>query len=161
MISSLAVIVCSLYACSRAAGGRPGASAVNAATPPDGVERELKQSKFCSDAAANFWNRHNWKDGETGEVARHTYTNHFNKALNKCLVDVHGLEPIEKGQVFETDHIYDALENKVLAARLITKKNSDPGAEVVRLALIKDGQFVKNKEEVATFMPWFEGLMTQ
>src|ERR1700684_3297775 len=49
---------------------------------------ELKYSQFCTEAAEKFWNRHEWKDQhEIRQIA--SYTSHYNKKLNKCLVDVY------------------------------------------------------------------------
>lgn len=136
------------------------ASAASHADVFDAAEKELKDSKFCSDAAEKFWNRHDWKDNTDLRLIT-TYTSHYSKALNKCLVDVHGANTYIKGKVMETDHIYDALENKVFAAQLLTKKGADADAEVEKMLLIKDGRMVRSKEEVDSFIPWFKSLMTQ
>ena len=117
-----------------------------------------KSANECAEAAAKFWNRNEWKDqNESGKSV--TYTNHYNAKLNKCLVDVHGVEAVTKGEVYESDHIYDALENKVLGARWLTKKAVDPDAEAQQTVFIKDGRPVRQPEDVAAFVPWFNGLM--
>ena len=118
---------------------------------------ELKYSKFCTEAAEKFWNRHEWKDQhEPGQITSHT--SHYKKRLTKCLVDVHGISTLS-GKVAESDHVYDALEDAVLAGRWIVRK---AGAEdVLNVILIKDGRTIKDKQEAASFVPWFQGLMTE
>lgn len=118
---------------------------------------ELKYSKFCTEAAEKFWTRHDWKDRhDVGEIA--SYTSHYNKRLKKCLVDVHAATLV-KGKVLESDHVYDALENTVVAGRVLLKKQAGPDGEVEKLLLIKDGSIIRDKREAAAFLPRFQSLM--
>jgi glutaredoxin 2 len=83
---------------------------------------ELKYSQLCTQAAEKFWNRHDWKDQQDlHESVR--YTSHYNKNLNKCLVDVHGIELLSgEKKVSVSDHVYDALEDTILGGRVILRK---------------------------------------
>jgi hypothetical protein len=128
------------------------------AAPADsGRMEKLKYSQFCTEASEKFWNRHDWKDQhEPSQIT--SYTSHYNKGLTRCLVDVHGISTLA-GKVAESDHVYDALEDTVLGGRWIVKK---AGAEdVLNVILIKDGRTIKDKQEAAAFVPWFQGLMTE
>ena len=66
---------------------------------------ELKYSRFCTETAEKFWSRHDWKDEQDFHQVT-SYTSHYNKNLNKCLVDVHGVQLL-KGKVLESDHVYE------------------------------------------------------
>ncbi len=116
---------------------------------------DLKYSKFCSDAAATFWNRHGGKDRrDVRDIA--SYTSHYNRILNKCLVDVHTLS-LNGNQVIEGDHVYDALEGTVLAGRMFLKEND----QIKSTVLVKDGRAIQDPQEAASFIPWYESLMTE
>ena len=120
----------------------------------------LAKSKFCTEAALNFWNRHSWKDNPyPSQIV--DYTSHYNAALNKCLVDVHSVTPGTGAKVVEADHIYDAFEDKVLAGQLLTKKSAYPDADIEGAVLIRDGQFIRGNEAVKSFIPWFKALMLE
>ncbi len=119
---------------------------------------ELKYSKFCSEASEKFWSRHDWKDEhDLSQIT--SYTSHYNKKLNKCLVNVHGISP-NMGKVLESDHVYDALEDTVLCGRVLTRK-SFPDGDIQSVVLIKDGKPIRNKQEATSFEPWFLSLMTE
>jgi hypothetical protein len=80
----------------------------------DARMEELKYSQFCTDAADKFWKRHDWA-GEQDVQHINSYTSHYNKKLNKCFVDVHGVTLLtDQHKVMESDHIYDALEDTVV-----------------------------------------------
>ena len=129
------------------------------ADEPDARFDDLKRSKFCADAAEAFWKRNNWKD-EKDPLDQSSYTSHYNKSMNECLVDVHGVNlEIEKGKIYESDGIFDALENKSIAGRWQVKKDANPDTEPERYMLIKGGHRVE-KGDAASFLPWFETLMT-
>jgi hypothetical protein len=119
---------------------------------------ELKYSRFCTEAAEKFWSRHDFKENQ--DVRRIvSYTSHYNKKLNKCLVDVHS-SYLLKGEVSETDHVYNALEDTVLGGRVLLRKGGLDG-EIETVAFIKDGRTIRDKREAAVFVPWFQGLMTE
>ncbi len=125
----------------------------------DAKFEDLKHSKFCADAAEAFWKRNNWKDG-TDLLDQSSYTNHFNKSMNKCLVDVHELNlEIEKDKVYESDNVFDALENKGIAVKQRITRKADPATEPGRYVLIRDGHLV-GEDDAPSFLSWFETLMT-
>ena len=120
---------------------------------------DLTRSKFCADAAEAFWKRNRWKD-EKDPLDQSSYTSHYNKSMNKCLVNVNEFNlEIEKGKVYEQDSVFDALENKSVAARWQVKKNGDSDTEPERYILFKDGRRV-GTDDVPSFLPWFQSLMT-
>jgi glutaredoxin 2 len=134
------------------------ASAASQQSAIDPRMEELKYSQFCTEAAEKFWSRHEWKDQH--DLTQITsYTSHYNKNLAKCLVDVHGVLTLN-GKVVESDHVYDALEDTVLCGRLLVRK-AVPDGEIESVVLIKDGRPVRDKQEAALFVPWFQSLMTE
>lgn len=120
---------------------------------------ELKRSRFCTDAAEKFWARHDWKNQHDMQNIV-TYTSHYNKTLNKCLVDVHGVSLKDQGQVMESEHVYDAFEDTVIGGRVLLRKGGVEGA-IQTVLFIKDGHTVRDKQETALVQPWFDTLMTQ
>lgn len=121
---------------------------------------ELKHSQFCTEAAGRFWSRHDWKDDRDLHQVT-SYTSHYNKNLNRCLVDVHGVLQLEsRGEVSESDHVYDALENSVLGGRVLLRKGGIDG-EIKAVVSIKDGRTIRDRQEAASFTPWFQSLMTE
>jgi hypothetical protein len=120
----------------------------------------LKYSKFCTDSAAQFWNRHKWKDQhDLSQIT--SYTSHYSKKLNKCLVDVHGvLLMTSEDKVSESDHIYDALEDAVLGGRVILRKGG-PEGEIEAMVSIQDGHDIRDEQKKAAFVPWFQSLMIE
>jgi hypothetical protein len=85
---------------------------------------ELKYSQFCTEAAERFWQRYDWKTQQNLRVT--SYTSHYNKNLNRCFVDVHGVRPL-KGKVYESDHVFDALENTVLGGGVVLREGGVDG----------------------------------
>jgi hypothetical protein len=128
--------------------------------PLDTRMEELKYSQFCTEAADKFWKRHDWAGRQDAHVID-SYTSHYNKKLNKCLVDVHGLALVSGEQkVMESDHIYDALEDTDLGGRVVLRKGQQDG-EIESVVLIKDGSGIRDEQERAAFLPWFHGLMSE
>lgn len=104
----------------------------------DARMEELKYSQFCTEAADKFWKRSDWAAQQDARVIN-SYTSHYNKRLNKCLVDVHGLTLMTgEHKVMESDHIYDALENTDLGGRVILRKGGQDG-EIESVVSIRDG----------------------
>lgn len=132
--------------------------AASAASTVDSRMDELKYSRFCTDAAERFWSRHDWKNQQDLHHVD-SYTSHYNRNLNKCFVDVHGLVLL-KGELLESDHVFDALENTHLGGRDVLRKGGLDG-EVESVALIKDGRAIRERQERLSFVPWFQGLMTE
>jgi hypothetical protein len=121
---------------------------------------ELKYSQFCTEAAEKFWKRHDWKDQhDLSQIT--SYTSHYNKTLNKCLVDVHGVLLLSsEKKVSESDHIYDALEDTVLGGQVILRKGG-PEGEIEAMVLVQDGHAIRDEQKRAAFVPWFQSLMTE
>jgi len=120
----------------------------------------LKYSQFCTEAADKFWKRHDWA-AEQDVQHLNSYTSHDNKKLNKCLVEVHGLTLVsDQHKAMEPDHIYDALQDTVLGGRVTLRKNGQDG-EIESVALIKDSHPIRDQQERAAFLPWFQGLMAE
>jgi hypothetical protein len=89
------------------------------------------------------------------------YTSHYNKKLNKCFVDVHGLTLVsDEHKAMESDHIYDALEDTVLGGRVILRKDGQDG-QIESVVLIKDSHPIRDEQERAAFVPWFQSLMAE
>lgn len=126
----------------------------------DARMEELKYSQFCTEAADKFWKRHDWAAQQDASVIN-SYTSHYNKKLNKCFVDVHGLTLVSgEHKVIESNHIYDALEDTVLGGRVILRKGGQDG-EIESVMLIKDSHPIRDEQERATFLPWFQSLMAE
>lgn len=120
---------------------------------------DLKLARLCSDAADKFWGRHNWKDDSGGAAI---YSNHFNKQVRRCLVDVHTVSPSKPtGETVESDQIFDALDYDVLASQSLTEKSTGLNPEILRASYTKGSRTVLGKEEIERFLPWFKALMTQ
>jgi len=126
----------------------------------DARMEELKYSQFCTEAADKFWKRHDWA-GQQDVQHINSYTSHYNKKLNKCFVDVHGLTLVsDEHKVMESDHIYDALEDTVLGGRVILRKDGQDG-QIESVVLIKDSHPIRDEQERAAFIPWFQSLMAE
>lgn len=155
IVIPVAALVIFGFAC-RVADQHEAASTASQKSAVDSRMEELKYSQFCTQAAEKFWNRHDWKDRQDlREMV--SYTSHYNKNLNKCLVDVHGVYLLE-GKVSESDHVYDALEDSVLGGRVLLRKGGIEG-EVENVVLVKDGRTIRDEQEMAAFIPWFQSLM--
>ena len=128
-----------------------------AAQPSDQVGESLRRSQFCARAAKEFFEPR--KDDPIADSI--TYTSHFNKALGKCLVKIQRSSLVkESGNVLEMNHIYDALEGKVLGGKILTKKmvkGEEP--KVVSIMLLKDGRTIRDLTEAAAVVLWFDRLM--
>jgi len=123
----------------------PNPSAVAQRQTVDVQLGELKRSQFCTDAAEKFWARHDWKNQHDIQNIV-TYTSHYNKTLNKCLVDVHGVSLLkDQGQVMEADHVYDAFEDTVIGGRVLLRKGGVEGETVL---FVKDGHTVRDKARI-------------
>ena len=132
-------------------------ASVAKAEPPDQVGESLKRSQFCARAAKEFF-----EPQKADAIAESiTYTSHFNKALNKCLVKIQRILLVkESSNVLEMNHIYDALEGKVLGGKILTKKmvkGEEPN--VVGIMLLKDGKTIRDPDEAAAVVLWFDRLM--
>jgi len=126
----------------------------------DARMEELKYSQFCTEAADKFWKRHDWA-GQQDLEHINSYTSHYNKKLNKCFIGVHGLTLVSgQHKVMESDHIYDALEDTVIGGRIILRKDGQDG-EIESVVLIKDSHPIRDQQERAGFLPWFQGLMAE
>jgi hypothetical protein len=156
-IAVLIVAVLSGIAC-KVADRREGDSATSQKSAADSRMEELKYSQFCTEAASKFWSRHDWKD-QLDIRQMVLYTSHYNKHLNKCLVDVHQISVLN-GETSESDYVHDALENTVLGVRVVLRKGGLEG-EIENVLLVKDGRRIRDKQEAASFVPWFQGLMTE
>lgn len=75
------------------------------------------------------------------------------------MVDVHVVSLL-KGEVSESDHVYDALEDTVLGGRVLLRKGGLDG-EIETVVLVKDGHTIRDKQEAASFAPQFQKLMTE
>jgi hypothetical protein len=60
----------------------------------------------------------------------------------------------------ESDHVYDALGDIVLGGRRILRKGRQDG-EIESVVLIKDGRAIRDEQERAAFIPWFQSLMAE
>ena len=56
--------------------------------------------------------------------------------------------------------MYDALEDTVLCGRVLVKKGG-PDGDIESVVLIKDGITIRDKQEAASLVPWFQSLMTE
>lgn len=61
----------------------------------------------------------------------------------------------------ETNHIYDALEGRVLGGEIRTKKIVEGNEEVVGIAVLKNGEFIRDPSQAASVLIWLEGLMSE
>ena len=127
------------------------------AQPSDQVGESLKRSQFCTRSAKKFFE----PQAADTTFDSITYTSHFNKALNKCLVKIQKIALVkESSNVLEMNHIYDALEGKVLGGKILTKKmTKDEKPKVVGITLLKDEKIVRDPTEAAVVMLWFDRLM--
>src|SRR6266849_4950409 len=110
-----------------------GAQSVRADTP-DQINESLKRSQFCSRAAKEFFARPEWKSGDIADSQ--SYTSHFNKSMNKCLVNVRRISFIQKSnEILEMNHVYDAREGRALGGKILTKKRIDSEEKVISIVL--------------------------
>ena len=134
-----------------------GAQSVCAQTP-DQINESLKRSQFCSRAAMDFFARPEWRSGSIADTQ--SYTSHFNKSLNKCLVNVRQISLIRKSnEILEMNHVYDALEGRALGGKILTKKRIDGEEKVISIVLVKEGRFIREPSEAAAVIVWFDRLM--
>jgi len=160
LIGGVAAALASFGFACHVAGQHEPASTASKQPPVDSRMEELKYSQFCTEAAEKFWKRHDWI-GQQDVHETNSYTSHYNRKLNKCLVDVHGLSLLSsQHKVMESDHVYDALEDTVLGGRVVLRKGGQDG-EIESVVLIKDGRALRDEQERAAFIPWFQGLMGQ
>lgn len=136
------------------------ASSCSAALAQNALDEDLKHSQVCSKAARDFQGQPEWKDHDL------SFTSHFNKRLGKCLVKVSGASVVEKrGEVLETEHVYDALENTVLGGKITRKalpRSLTGEQKTLGIVMILDGKIL-GKDDVdaaGEAFQWFGTLMT-
>ncbi len=131
---------------------------IGLAQTADQVTESLKRSQFCARAAKEFMERPEFKNDPLADSR--DYTSHFNKSLGKCLVQVRSLQMVPKSTEFvEFNHVYDALEGRTLGGKILTKKREQAGETVLKILLVKDGRFIRDRSEAATALIWFDSLM--
>jgi hypothetical protein len=118
----------------------------------------LMRSQVCARAAKEYMNRPEWKAPPLFDAL--SYTSHYNGKLNKCLVNVRRTQLVkDKDEVFEMNHVYDAIEGRVIGGKLLTKKPIGAEPKVVGIVLLKGERFIRDPAEAATVLPWFDSLM--
>jgi len=123
------------------------------------LDEDLKHSQFCAKAAVDFRKRPEWSN----DSEPHVFTNHFNKVLGKCLVMVVTSTYLrEQKAIFETSHVYDALEGTVLGGKITSKttpRTNDRAAD--RILMVRDGKTIgrDSPDEAREAYRWFESLM--
>lgn len=124
------------------------------------LDEDLRHSQFCAKAAAEFRKRPEWSKNDDP----HTFTNHFNRTLNKCLVKVKSSNIVrEQKSVLEAEHVYDALEGTVLGGRITTKELPHNGEQkTLGILMVRDGKTLgkANMAEAREAYAWFDTLMT-
>lgn len=124
------------------------------------LDQDLQHAQLCAKAAAEFRKRPEWVD----PVTPTTFTNHFNKALGKCLVKASStiFTPGSK-TVLEAEHVYDAFEGTVLGGRLTTKSLPSATGEqkIVGILMVRDGKELGKNDPAGAreAYAWFEPLM--
>ena len=124
---------------------------------------DLEKSQFCTKAASEFRKQPEWREASKLHMSV-SFTSHFNKTLNKCLVKVSSSDLIEKtSRVMETNHIYDALENTVLGGKILLKVRDGNDYKVETITMVRDGKVLgKNNPDAASeAYQWFDTLMKE
>jgi len=65
----------------------------------------------------------------------------------------------DKDEVFEMNHVYDAIEGRVIGGKHLTKKPIGAEPKVVSIVLLKGERFIRDPAEAATVLLWFDSLM--
>lgn len=118
----------------------------------------LMRSQICARAAKEYMNRPEWKSPQPFYLL--SYTSHYNSKLDKCLVHVRRTQLVkDKNEVFEMNHIYDAIEGRVIGGKILTKRPIGGEPKVVGVLLLKGDRFVRDPAEAAAVLPWFDSLM--
>lgn len=118
----------------------------------------LMRSQICARAAKEYMSRPEWKSPQLFDSL--SYTSHYNSKLNKCLVHVRRTQLVkDKNEVFEMNHVYDAIEGRVIGGKLLTKKPIGAEPKVVGILLLRGERFVRDPAEAAAVLPWFDSLM--
>jgi hypothetical protein len=118
----------------------------------------LVRSQICSRAAREYMKRPEWEAPQLFDTQ--SYTSHYNNKLNKCLVSVRRSQLVkDKDEIFEMNHVYDAIEGRVVGGKLLTKRPIGADPKVVRIVLLKGERFVRDPVEAATVLLWFDNLM--
>ena len=125
-------------------------------------DRQLKdsfdRSLICSKAAKDFMNDPGWDDFRTHWALSHT--SHYSNSLNKCLVSVRRVRIIlEKNEIFEMNHVYDAIEGRVIGGKIVTKAPIGPNPKIINTVLLRGDRFVRDPAEGAAALIWFDRLM--
>ena len=132
-------------------------AASGTAAAQSSVDAGLRHEAMCSKWAQAFQRRPEWQGSNA------TFTSHFNKKLEKCLVEVTSSN-VASGKIIEMHHVYDALENKNLGGEDILKElPSKYGQEkVISIMMVRDGKLLGKNDPQATRAAylWFQTLMS-
>ena len=124
-----------------------------------GLDNDLRYSQLCTKAARDFRSQPEWKNLDEPR----TFTSHFNKKMGKCLVKVTNSYVVPgKSEVFESQHVYDALEGTVLGGKNVTKEIPRNGEQkTLGIVMVRDGKLLgrNNPDEAREAYQWFETLM--
>jgi hypothetical protein len=144
-------ISCALVLAALLAQGSFAQSSVSTGNEP------LIRSQICARAAEDFMKRPQW---ETQLFDTQSYTSHYNNKLRKCLVNVQRIQLVtNKDEVFEMNHVYDAIEGRIVGGKLLTKKPIGAEPKVVSTVLLKGERFIRDPAEVTAALLWFDNLM--
>jgi hypothetical protein len=103
-------------------------------------------------------NRPEWKSSQLFD--KQSWTSHYNNKLNKCLVNVRRIQLFkDKDEVFEMNHVYDAIEGRIIGGKLLTKKPIGAEPKVVGIVLLQGERLIRDPAEAATVLAWFDSLM--
>ena len=133
------------------------AATTSARAAQSSVDTDLRHEAMCSKWARTFQERPEWQGSNA------TFTSHFNKNLEKCLVEVTS-SSIVSGEVMESHHVYDALENKMIGGEIVMKKlpKKDGQEKVLSIVMVRNGKILGKKQLQAAreAYAWYQTLMS-
>ena len=66
---------------------------------------------------------------------------------------------MEKNEIFEMNHVYDAIEGRVIGGKIVTKAPIGPNPKIINTVLLRGDRFVRDPAEGAAALIWFDRLM--
>lgn len=119
---------------------------------------QFDRSLSCSKAARDFMRSPEWDEFKNHWALSHV--SHYNSSLEKCFVSVRRVRIIlEKNEIFEMIHVYDAIEGRIIGGKILTKKPINPNPQVINTVLLKGDRFIRDPAEAASVHVWFDRLM--
>jgi hypothetical protein len=121
------------------------------------IGADLLHAQFCAKAAKEFKNTPEWNDAAILSKSIN-FTSHYNKSLDKCLVQVVSIEIADDHTVITLSHVYDSFEGTVLGGKVTTKPPKGTTKDE-RVVMVRNGKTLSDKNETIQAYIWYESLM--